>query len=140
MEKGEKFLPIGTVVMLTGGTKRAMITGFCAVGDGNEKIYDYSGCIYPEGFLSSNQVCLFDHEQIAQVYFIGLIDEEEKTFKQKLNEILPTLTAEGTMPNPEAAPTAPAAAPATPAPAAPVEIPSIISEPVAAPTETQNPQ
>ena len=27
----EKFLPIGTVVLLKNGTKRLMITGFCAV-------------------------------------------------------------------------------------------------------------
>ena len=27
----KKYLPIGTVVMLKGGKKRAMITGFCAV-------------------------------------------------------------------------------------------------------------
>ena len=29
----EKFLPIGTVVMLNGGAKRVMITGFCTVAD-----------------------------------------------------------------------------------------------------------
>lgn len=88
----EKFLPIGTVVMLKGGSKRAMITGFCSVADENqEKTYDYSGCIYPEGFLSSNQVCLFDHEQIEKIYHIGLIDEEEKQFKLRLNEFLKTI-------------------------------------------------
>lgn len=85
----EKFLPIGTVVMLKGGSKRATITGFCSTGNDNqEKIYDYSGCIYPEGFLSSNQVCLFDHEQIDKIYYMGFVDEEEKEFKSKLNEFL----------------------------------------------------
>ena len=45
----EKYLPIGTVVMLKGGEKRAMITGFCSVSeDDPEKIYDYNGCLYPE--------------------------------------------------------------------------------------------
>lgn len=86
----EKYLPIGTVVMLKNGTKRVMITGFCAVEEKNrEKIWDYSGCIYPEGFLSSNQTCLFNHEQIQEIYHLGLSnDEEEKTFKSKLNEII----------------------------------------------------
>jgi len=88
MEKGEKFLPIGTVVMLKGGTKRLMILGFCAVsGSNKEKIYDYSGCLYPEGLLSSEQVALFDHEQIENIYHIGFIDEETKNFKQKLIEL-----------------------------------------------------
>ena len=84
-----KFLPIGTVVMLKGGKKRAMITGFCPVADDNkEKVYDYSGCIYPEGFLSSNQTLLFNHDQIEKIYHLGLVDEEEKQFKTKLIEML----------------------------------------------------
>lgn len=85
----EKYLPIGSVVLLKGGKKRAMITGFCSVAQENqEKIYDYSGCVYPEGYLSSNQVCLFDHEQIEQIYFVGYEDDEEASFKEKLNKIV----------------------------------------------------
>ena len=85
----EKYLPIGTVVMLKGGKKRAMITGFCAISEDNkDKIYDYSGCLYPEGFISSNQTLLFNHEQIDKVYHMGLIDDEEKNFKIKLKELL----------------------------------------------------
>lgn len=84
-EMSEKYLPIGTVVMLKGGEKRVMITGFCSIEDKNrDKIWDYSGCIYPEGFLTSNQNCLFDHDQIEKIYHLGLIDEEEKEFKAKL--------------------------------------------------------
>ena len=88
-EVGKKYLPIGTVVMLKGGTKRVMISGFCAInGDNTEEIYDYSGCMYPEGFLSSNQICLFNHDQIEKIYHIGLADdEEEKEFKAKLDEL-----------------------------------------------------
>ena len=85
-EIGEKYLPIGTVVMLKGGSKRVMIAGFCAMAEeAGDKVYDYSGCIYPEGFISSTQTCLFDHEQIEKVYFKGLVDEEEVSFKKKLN-------------------------------------------------------
>lgn len=85
----EKYLPIGTVVMLKGGTKRAMITGFCSIADEDkEKVYDYSGCLYPEGFISSNQTLLFDHAQIDKIYFLGLVDDEEKNFKERLNEMM----------------------------------------------------
>lgn len=90
----EKFLPIGTVVMLKGATKRLMIAGFCAFENGEEekeerKIWDYSGCLYPEGFLQSNQTCLFDHEQIAEIYHLGLSeDNEEKEFKEQLNKFI----------------------------------------------------
>ena len=84
----EKYLPIGTVVMLIGGSKRVMITGFCAVEENNkQKMWDYSGCMYPEGFLSSDQTCLFDHSQIEKVYHLGLIEEEEEAFKKTLKEL-----------------------------------------------------
>ena len=87
--KFEKYLPIGTVVMLKGGKKRTMITGFCSyTGEDRTKVFDYSGCLYPEGYISSNQTLLFNHEQIETVYYIGLIDEEEKKFKQKLNSMI----------------------------------------------------
>ena len=87
-EIGEKYLPIGTVVMLTGGTKRVMITGFCAVEeDDKRKIWDYSGCMYPEGFLSSDQTCLFDHSQIEKIYHLGLVDDEEEELKKTLKEL-----------------------------------------------------
>jgi len=86
---GNKYLPIGTVVLLKGGAKRLMITGFCSVEEGKErKIWDYSGCIYPEGFLSSNQTALFDHDQIEQICHMGLIDDEEKEFKTCMQELV----------------------------------------------------
>ena len=85
----ERYLPIGTVVMLSGGTKRCMITGFCSAEETDKKIWDYSGCMFPEGILSSNETCLFDHSQIEKIYHMGLADdEEEKQFKTDLNEYL----------------------------------------------------
>lgn len=84
----EKFLPIGTVVILKGGSKRCMITGFCVTGDKDETMYDYCGVLYPEGVLSSNQTLMFNHNQIDKLYHLGFIDDEEKQFKLKLNEII----------------------------------------------------
>ena len=87
----EKYLPIRTVVLLKGAEKRVMITGFCAaeLKESEEaKIWDYSGCIYPEGFLNSEQICLFDHSQIVRIDHMGLIDDEEKTFKTELNGLI----------------------------------------------------
>lgn len=84
----EKFLPVGTVVLLKNGKKRVMITGFCVTPQGKEEAYDYSGCLYPEGFLSSNQNCLFNHNQIDKVFHMGLIDEEEIKFKEQLKSLI----------------------------------------------------
>ena len=83
----EKFLPVGSVVLLKGGKKRVMVIGFCAMSKENEgKIFDYSGCLYPEGLIASNQTCLFNHDQIEKVFFKGFVDNEETEFKNKLNE------------------------------------------------------
>lgn len=85
----ERFLPIGSVVLLKGGQKRVMIIGFCVMSKENEgKVYDYSGCIYPEGLMAANQTAMFDHEQIEKVYFKGFVDEEEVSFKNKLNNLI----------------------------------------------------
>lgn len=84
----EKYLPVGTVVLLQNGSKRVMVNGFCTM-DANkpDKIYDYSGVLFPEGSLSSDQTLLFDHSQIVRIDHMGLEDQEEKDFKVKLVQI-----------------------------------------------------
>ena len=85
----EKYLPIGTVVLLKGGDKKIMITGFGVVTEEDKnKMWDYSACLYPEGILTSAQTCLFNHDQIEKIYYMGYIDDEEKTFKKNLDEVL----------------------------------------------------
>ena len=80
-----KFLPIGTVVLLKGAKKRLMITGFCSFDEEKkDKAYDYTGCLYPEGIITSKQMALFNHSQIEKVFYLGYSDNEEKEFKQKL--------------------------------------------------------
>ena len=86
MEIQEKYLPIGTVVMLSGGKKRVMITGFVITSEDKE-VFDYSGCMYPEGTISSKETLVFNHEQIEKIYHMGLIDQEEKDFKERLKNI-----------------------------------------------------
>ena len=83
----EKYLPIGTVVLLTEATKKVMITGYASISpDTGDKIFDYSGCVYPEGFFDYNQVCVFDHEQIHEIYHMGYSDKEQETFMVTLKE------------------------------------------------------
>lgn len=83
----EKYLPLGTVVLLNGGEKRVMITGFVSMSpDTGERVFDYSGCLFPEGFYDYNEVLVFDHHQIAKVFHKGLVDEEELNFKKNLVE------------------------------------------------------
>ena len=86
---GEKYLPIGTVVILKNAKKKVMVIGFVASGKETKgRTYDYAGCLYPEGMLSAEQTLLFDHEQIDKVYHMGYVDEDEQAFKTKLKGYL----------------------------------------------------
>lgn len=134
----EKYLPVGTVVLLKGGKKRVMVTGFCVVSpEIDKKVFDYCGCIYPEGYLNSTQNCLFNHDQIDKIYHVGLVDDEELKFKKQLKEIAPTIdesfadfvkaTAEATADAPEAPVAAEPAPVAEPTPV--VEPAPVVSEP-----------
>ena len=88
-EIGEKYLPIGTIVVLKNATKRIMITGFASMSpETGDTIYDYSGCPYPEGFLNYNQVLVFNHDHIDKVYHKGYTDDESEEFQRILIEQL----------------------------------------------------
>ena len=89
MKDTSKLLPIGSVVLLDGGEKKVMVTVFYSVpAEDQNKVYDYSGCLFPEGVISSEQNLLFDHKQIVKVFYMGYKDDEEKSFKQKLGEVI----------------------------------------------------
>lgn len=86
-------LPIGTVVLLTNSTKRVMIIGFCQreINAKNETIWDYAGCLYPEGVMGPDRTFLFNSDQIAKIYAIGYQDEEQFAFKVKADAALADL-------------------------------------------------
>jgi len=113
-----KLLPIGSVVLLNDGTKKVMITGFYSVpADDGNKVYDYCGCLFPEGVISSEQNLLFDHNQIMKVCYMGYTSDEEREFKNKLAQIINNASAEqGNNTQQVAAPQE--AAPVAPAPVA----------------------
>ena len=84
----EKYLPIGTVVMLQNGKKELMITGYLVSENGNQnEVYDYSGCLYPEGIISSDQNAVFNHNQIQEILFTGFDGSKFQEFKDKLKTI-----------------------------------------------------
>ncbi len=85
----EKYLPIGSVVLLKGASKRLMITGYCAaVPEDINKTYDYVACLYPEGNLGGEDVALFDHDKIGTVVHLGLVDNEFTTFDARIKKLL----------------------------------------------------
>lgn len=92
----ERFLPIGSIVLLKGGTKELMITGYCIVSEdalnnkaanpSNVRIYDYSACTYPEGFVRTDINILFDHENIEKVLFEGYRTPSQEQLSKDLND------------------------------------------------------
>ena len=87
----EKYLPIGTVVTLQKATKRIMIIGYCPISE-DKTMYDYSACLYPEGVISQDKTLVFNHEQIAQIHYTGLEDEEEKDFILKMKNAVANMS------------------------------------------------
>lgn len=78
----QNLLPLGSVVLLKEGNKRVMICSRVQTRAGEDKIYDYAACYYPEGIISSDGLFFFNHDAIEQVFFIGFQDEEELNFRR----------------------------------------------------------
>ena len=77
VNKLNKYLPIGSIVELKNNDKKFMITGYFSLEcDDLIKIYDYVGCLYPEGLLLKNNNYSFNHEEIVKVIFNGYVSDE----------------------------------------------------------------
>jgi len=76
----EKYLPIGTVVVLHEGEKTIMIYGRKQLHAETKVIYDYVACLYPEGNIDEEYTYLFNHDQIREIVFMGFVNKEEKAF------------------------------------------------------------
>lgn len=82
-------LPIGSVVLLKDSSKKLMIIGFAQVSATNpEQVYDYAGCVFPEGYIGPDQTFLFNNNQIEKIYAVGYQDEEQMAFKVRIDETL----------------------------------------------------
>lgn len=84
-----KYLPIGSVVMLDGGTHAVMVTGYCAETAAFEgRTFDYRGCPFPEGVIEDKGVALFDNNMIQKVLHTGWECDESIDFLDKLEIII----------------------------------------------------
>lgn len=77
-------LPIGSVVLLKGGSKRIMICGRIQSRAGENVIYDYSACYYPQGIIDPASMFFFNRDAIDRVFFLGFQDSEELTFRSQV--------------------------------------------------------
>ena len=72
------FLPLGSIVLLQGGTRKVMIIarGMNVKRGDDVFFFDYGGVIYPEG-LTGDQMVYFNRDGIIKVYFHGYSDDED---------------------------------------------------------------
>lgn len=79
----ETYLPLGSIVRLKGGKRKLIIIGVNQIGSDN-KSYDYSSCMYPFGYLNSEQLFLFNRDKIEEIIFTGYMDDELKEYYEDL--------------------------------------------------------
>lgn len=85
MEK--ELLPLGTVVNLKDSSKAMMICGYCSVGVSNpQKMYEYSGFVYPEGYTNNMKIYQFDSNQIESIQALGYQDIESWRYLDYLSK------------------------------------------------------
>lgn len=84
------YLPIGSIVLLKGGTKRLMIFGIIQSDQDEDtsEEYDYIGVPYPEGNMGQEYQFLFNNDAIEQVVFRGFEDKEREQFLLNLDNYL----------------------------------------------------
>ncbi len=84
----KELLPVGSVVLLQGATKKTIIIGIMQIKEGEEnKTYDYIGVPYPEGFLGKDSAYLFNREHINDVIFTGYDNPERQGFLELAEQI-----------------------------------------------------
>ena len=78
-------LPVGSIVLLKDATKKLAIIGIFQVNSKENKIYDYLGVPYPEGFIGAENNYIFNHEDINDVIFTGYTNPERDIFMKAMN-------------------------------------------------------
>lgn len=82
----ERTLPVGSIIRLVGANKRIMILGYAKRGKNDDQIFDYTGCVYPEGFGGRDALIVFNHQDIERIYALGYQGEERFDFEKQLRE------------------------------------------------------
>ena len=81
------YAPLGSVVVLKGGTQRMIIIarGLNVQDNGETYYFDYGGALYPQG-LTGDQMAYFNHDAIGRIFFEGYRDDDNDIMNEKLNE------------------------------------------------------
>ena len=72
------FLPLGSIVVVSGGIKKFVIVARALQVNinGCKQFFDYAACLYPEG-MNGDRLMYFQHTDISRVVFEGYVDDDE---------------------------------------------------------------
>lgn len=76
-------LTLGTIIFLKEGTEKIMIVNRQVLVEVNNEqlLFDYSGCIYPQG-ATENNIYYFNEENIDKIVFEGYKDSDEHRLQE----------------------------------------------------------
>ncbi|MCH4193365.1 MAG: DUF4176 domain-containing protein [Butyrivibrio sp.] len=84
----KNILPVGTVVLLKEHDIKVMICGYCQTSDDWDYAMDYSGLPFPVGYYGEDKIIPFNEDQIDRIVAMGLEDDEEQEFVDKLKKVI----------------------------------------------------
>ncbi|MFP7256953.1 DUF4176 domain-containing protein [Lactococcus lactis] len=74
MRELKDFLPLGSVVLLAGGSEKLMIIGYKQVELDSNSELDYSAIVIPEGYKNLKSIRYFNQEEVVYIFQIGFLD------------------------------------------------------------------
>ncbi len=87
MNEKTEYLPLGSVVVVSGGVRKYVIVarGLQVKVNGTNQFFDYGACLYPEG-MQGDQLMYFQHSNISKVVFEGFSDEDNEMMVENIQE------------------------------------------------------
>lgn len=87
MNEKTEYLPLGSVVVVSGGARKYVIVarGLQVKVNGTNQFFDYGACLYPEG-MQGDQLMYFQHSNISKVVFEGFSDEDNEMMVENIQE------------------------------------------------------
>lgn len=84
-----KLLPLGSVIVLKGSTKKMLIIARVIVAPvkGNIYRFDYGACLYPEGMVGDSLI-YFNDEDIFKVVQEGYSDEDNDLMLENIAAVI----------------------------------------------------
>ncbi|MBR0147349.1 MAG: DUF4176 domain-containing protein [Eubacterium sp.] len=83
----ERYLPLGSIVVVNGNVKKLMITARGIVSGQGEgrKLFDYGAALYPEGVLDDKMI-FFNHKDIYRIVFEGYTDADDDIMNDNIKK------------------------------------------------------